>query len=103
MFTLPPGPTSDSPPAVQSLRLSRSNVDALDLVLVRFALTCGARERFPSPDNLHINEAGCPDGRDVLSFQESAADSGGPDRDVIAASLRDVLVHDDVRKLQPPA
>jgi hypothetical protein len=49
----------------------------------RFLLAYGAGKDLPSPGNLHVNHAGQPDRLQVLSFQESATDSGGPDGDIL--------------------
>lgn len=49
----------------------------------------------PGPDvDLDVDQPRLLDLRDVLSLQESAADSGGPDRDILPSGRQDVLVHD---------
>src|SRR5919106_4471710 len=86
-----------------ALRFPRADVDALGLVLVRLTLARGAGERLATPRDLDVREPGRLDRCDVLSLQESAADSGSPDREVLAGGLGDCPVDDDVRELQPPA
>jgi hypothetical protein len=78
-----------------------THVDALGLILVGLALARGTREGLTAPDDLHTDKPGSLDLGDVLSLQESAANSGSPDGDVLAARLRNVLVDDDVGDLQP--
>lgn len=81
------------------LRLPGSDVHPFDFVLVRLPLTARTSERPATPDDLDVHEPRLPDALDVLSFQESAADSGSPDCDVLAARRRNILVDDDVRDL----
>src|SRR5688572_4067048 len=83
------------------LRFPRPDVNAFELVLVSLPLTRGALEWLASADDCNVDESGGLDQRDVLSFQESAADSGSPDRNVLAARRGDVFVDDDVGDLQP--
>ena len=79
------------------------DVEALEFVLVCLPLTRGTLEGLPSPAHLNVAETSLLDRRQVLSFQESAPDSGGPDRDVFAARGGTVLVNDDVGDLETAA
>ena len=83
--------------------LAGADVHALGVEGVGVLLTAGAGERRAAPGDLQVDEAGGPDEGDVLSFQESAPNSGRPDGDVFPAIRRDVLVDDDVRDLEPSA
>ena len=76
-----------------------ADVDAVRLELVGLALARCTREWFAAPGDLDVHESRPLDLRDVLSFQESTADSGSPDRDVLPARRRDVLVDHDVGDL----
>ena len=86
-----------------ALWLPGADVHALALELVGLALAAGARERLAPPHDLDVHESRPLNPLEVLSFQESAADSGGPDGDVLASGRRNILVHDDVGDLQPAA
>src|SRR5262245_30475843 len=83
--------------------LAGANAHALGLELVGLGLAAGAGERPAAPGDLHVDEAAGLDEGDVLSFLESAPDSGRPDPDVRAARRRDVSVDDDVGDLQATA
>ncbi len=83
--------------------LPGQHVDAFGFELVSLSLPAGASERLPPPRDLDVDETGLLDLRDVLSLQESAANSGSPNRDVVPSRGRDVPVHDDVSDLQPTA
>src|SRR6266851_2526215 len=79
------------------------DVHALGLELVGLPLPAGAGEGGAPPGDLHGHEARLLDRVEVLSLQESAPDSGGPDGDVLPARGRDVLVDHDVGDLEAPA
>jgi hypothetical protein len=71
--------------------------------LVGLALTGRPVERAPPPAHVHLDKPGRLDRRDVLSFQESAANSGRPDGNVISRRCGNLLVQDDVGDLEPTA
>ena len=75
----------------------------MGIELVGLALTGRPVEGAPPPAHLHPDEPGRFDRRDVLSFQESAADSGRPDGNVVSRRGGNLLVQDDVGDLQPAA
>src|SRR5215831_11527788 len=108
MFMCSSSPSGDSAPAIDAAhehasRFPRPDVQALGLEFVGLALATGTGKRLSAPGHLRVRES-CPgDLREVLSLQESAPDSGSPDRDILTSRRRDVPVHNDVGDLQPAA
>ncbi len=86
-----------------ALRPAGGDVEPFQLVFVGFALTRGALERLAAPVHLHISKSGLLDCRNVLCFQQSTANSGGPDGDILSARRRNIFVHDDIGDLQTAA
>ena len=85
------------------LRFDRPYVCSHGLKLLCPLLALGPRKHVLCRHYFHIRQSGASDGIQVLPFQESAADSSGPEVDDLFGCVGDRLVDDYVREIQPAA
>ena len=76
------------------------NVGAQGLKGVGVSLPLGSGEDVGGGYQLHVHETGLPDGIQVLSLQESSADSSGPEVYICLGGVRDRFVHHYIGEIQ---
>ena len=90
-------PLKGMDPGFKLLGLECSYVDAHGFKGSGVAFPFAAGKNILGRDQLNIYESGLRYRVHILSFQESAADSSSPEVDVGFGSIRNRLVHHDVR------
>ena len=85
------------------LRFDRPYVRSHGLKLLCPLLALRSREHVFRRHYFHIRESGAIDGIQVLSLQESAADSSGPEVNDLFCRIGDRLIDNYVREIEPTA
>ena len=91
------------PKRVVSLRFSGPDICALGLEPVGVFFTRCPHEHVLGRYQFHIRQSGALDGVQVLSFQESAADSSGPEVHVLLGLVGHLFIGYDVGQIQASA